>query len=80
MKKNFLSINIAKLPVCTTEQGVEIIKSSMGKLSDWNNLLNLIPSNFKKLSFKNYEEQKPHEEVSIDEDMIFFNSSISRTM
>ena len=48
MKKNFLSINIAKLPVCTTEQGVEIIKSSMGKLSDWNNLLNLIPSNFKK--------------------------------
>ena len=48
MKKNFLSINIAKLPVCTTEQGVEIIKSSMGKLSDWNNLLNLLPSNFKK--------------------------------
>tara|TARA_B100000029_G_scaffold431711_1_gene443438 strand:+ start:2324 stop:3064 length:741 start_codon:yes stop_codon:yes gene_type:complete len=48
MKKNFLSINIAKLPVCTTEQGVEIIRSSMDKLSDWNNLLNLIPSNFKK--------------------------------
>jgi len=26
MKKNFLIINIPKLPVCTTEQGIEIIK------------------------------------------------------
>jgi len=48
MKKNFLSINIVKLPVCTTEQGVEIIKSSMNKLNDWNNFLNLLPLKFKK--------------------------------
>ena len=48
MRKNFLSINIAKLPVCTTEQGVEIIKSSIKKLNEWRNILDFIPSKFKK--------------------------------
>ena len=48
MRKNFLSINIPKLPVCTTEQGVEIIKTSIKKLSDWRDILELIPSKFKK--------------------------------
>jgi segregation and condensation protein A len=48
MKKNFLSINIAKLPVCTTEHGIEIIKSKMDKLYEWTNISDLIPSNFKK--------------------------------
>ena len=48
MRKNFLSINIAKLPVCTTEQGIEIIKSNIKKLKDWKNLFELIPTNFKK--------------------------------
>jgi segregation and condensation protein A len=48
MRKNFLSINIVKLPVCTTEQGVEIIKSNMKKLNEWRNILDLIPSKFKK--------------------------------
>ena len=48
MRKNFLSINISKLPVCTTEQGIEIIKSSIKKLRDWKNISELIPSNFKK--------------------------------
>ena len=48
MRKNFLSINIVKLPVCTTEQGVEIIKSSIKKLKEWKNILELIPSQFKK--------------------------------
>ena len=48
MRKNFLSINIVKLPVCTTEQGVEIIKSNIKKLNEWRNILDLIPSNFKK--------------------------------
>ena len=47
MKKNFLSINIAKLPVCTTEQGIEIIKSNIKKLNEWCDISNLIPSNFK---------------------------------
>ena len=48
MKKNFLSINIQKLPVCTTEQGIDIIKSSIKKLSDWKDISELIPQKFKK--------------------------------
>jgi len=48
MRKNFLSINIPKLPVCTTEHGIEIIKASIKKLTDWKDILELIPSKFKK--------------------------------
>ena len=48
MRKNFLSINIAKLPVCTTEEGIEIIKSNLKKLNSWKNLYELIPLKFKK--------------------------------
>ena len=48
MRKNFLSINIPKLPVCTTEHGIEIIKKNIKKLSDWKNILELVPSKFKK--------------------------------
>ena len=48
MKKNFLSINIPKLPVCTTEEGIEIIKSNIKKLSDWKDISALIPQKFKK--------------------------------
>ena len=50
MRKNFLSINIQKLPVCTTEQGIEIIKKSIKKLKDWKDISLLIPSNFRKTS------------------------------
>ena len=50
MRKNFLSINIPKLPICTTEQGVKIIKTSIKKLSDWRDISELIPSKFKKTS------------------------------
>ena len=48
MRKNFLSINIPKLPVCTTEQGIDIIKRSIKKLNDWKDIVELIPSKFKK--------------------------------
>ena len=48
MKKNFLTINIQKLPVCTTEQGIDIIKSSIKKLSNWKDISELIPRKFKK--------------------------------
>ena len=48
MRKNFLSINIPKLPVCTTEQGIDIIKRSIKKLNDWKDIAELIPSKFKK--------------------------------
>ena len=47
VRKNFLSMNIPKLPICTTEQGVEIIKSSLKKLNDWCDISDLIPSKFK---------------------------------
>ena len=48
MTLNFQSINIKKLPVCTTEQGIEIIKSNINKLKEWKNISNLVPSKFKK--------------------------------
>ena len=48
MRKNFLSINIPKLPVCTTEEGIQIIKSKKNQLSNWKDLSELIPSKFKK--------------------------------
>ena len=50
MKKNFLSINIPKLPICTTEQGIEIIKASINKLTDWKDISDLVPIKFKKTS------------------------------
>ena len=48
MRKNFLSINIPKLPICTTEQGIDIIRKNISKLIDWKDIAELIPSNFKK--------------------------------
>ena len=48
MKKNFLSINIPKLPFCTTEEGTDIIKKNMKKLTDWKDISKLVPQKFKK--------------------------------
>ena len=48
MKKKFLSISIPKLPVCTTEQGIDIIKKNMKKLNKWSDVFKLIPKKFKK--------------------------------
>ena len=48
MTKDFQRINIPKLPVFTTEEGINQIKSFFGKLNDWKNLDDLIPNNFKK--------------------------------
>ena len=48
MRKNFLSINIPKLPVCTTEHGMEIIRKNLNLLIDWKDISDLVPSNFKK--------------------------------
>jgi len=50
MRKNFLSINIPKLPVCTTDQGISIIKRNIKKLNNWKDLSELIPLRFKKTS------------------------------
>ena len=47
MKKNFLSLNIPKLPFFTTEQGIEIIKKNIHNLNEWKELSSLIPKKFK---------------------------------
>ena len=47
MKRNFISINIPKLPVCTTEEGVKIIRTSIKRLSNWVDISELVPSKFK---------------------------------
>tara|TARA_B100000378_G_scaffold59563_1_gene44145 strand:+ start:556 stop:1293 length:738 start_codon:yes stop_codon:yes gene_type:complete len=46
MKKDFQIINIPKLPVLTTEDGIKRIKEFFGNLLDWKNLNDLIPTNF----------------------------------
>ena len=48
MRKNFQTINIPKLPVCSTEQGIEIIKKNIENLKEWKNITELIPQKFKK--------------------------------
>lgn len=46
MTKDFQKINIPKLPVFTTEDGIHRIKDFLNKLSNWKNLNELIPKNF----------------------------------
>ena len=46
MKNDFQIINIPKLPVLTTEDGIKRIKEFFGNLLDWKNLNDLIPTNF----------------------------------
>ncbi len=48
MTKDFQTMNIPKLPVLTTEEGIKTIKNFFGKLIDWKKLDDLIPRNFKK--------------------------------
>ena len=40
-------MNIPKLPVFTTEDGIKRIREFFGKLMDWKNINDLIPKNFK---------------------------------
>jgi segregation and condensation protein A len=47
MKKDFHRMNIPKLPVFTTEDGIKRIKEFFGELIDWKNIDDLIPQNFK---------------------------------
>ena len=47
MTKDFQRINIPKLPVFTTEEGIKTIRDFLGKLTDWKKLEDLIPKNFK---------------------------------
>ncbi len=53
MTKDFQKINIPRLPVFTTEDGIKTIRNFFGKLLDWKKLDDLIPKNFKdKKKFK----------------------------
>ena len=47
MTKDFQIMNIPKLPVFTTEDGIKRIREFFGKLIDWKNINDLIPKNFK---------------------------------
>jgi segregation and condensation protein A len=47
MTKDFQRMNIPKLPVFTTEDGIKRIREFFGKLIDWKNIDDLIPLNFK---------------------------------
>ena len=47
MRKNFSSINIPKLPVCTTEEAISIIKKNIKNLNDWKEISQFIPKKFK---------------------------------
>ncbi len=45
--KDFQKMNIPKLPVLTTEEGIKTIRDFLGKLGDWKKLDDLIPDNFR---------------------------------
>ncbi len=47
MTKDFQKMNIPKLPVFTTEDGIKTIMEFFGDLVDWKKLDDLIPKNFK---------------------------------
>ena len=51
MTRDFQRMNIPKLPVFTTEAGINRIKTFFGKLSNWKDINDLIPTSF--LSSKN---------------------------
>jgi len=46
MQKAFQTINIPKLPVFTTEEGIEQIKNNFSKITDWKDIEDLIPKDF----------------------------------
>ena len=46
MQKAFQTINIPKLPVFTTEEGIKQIRSNLSNITDWKDIEDLIPKNF----------------------------------
>ena len=51
-QKSFQRVNIPKLPVLTTEQGINNIKNQLDNLNDWKNIIDLIPESYKENSQK----------------------------
>tara|TARA_Y100001958_G_C21014692_1_gene393458 strand:+ start:37 stop:771 length:735 start_codon:yes stop_codon:yes gene_type:complete len=52
MQKTFQNINIPKLPVLTTEEGIKQIKNNLDKIIDWKNVFELIPNFYLKNKMK----------------------------
>ena len=48
MSREFQKMNIPRLPVFTTEEGIKRIKHFFGNLNDWKNINDLLPKNFSK--------------------------------
>ena len=46
MTKDFQTMNIPRLPVLTTEEGIKTIKNLFGSLKDWKNIHDIIPKDF----------------------------------
>tara|TARA_B100001564_G_scaffold358801_1_gene378457 strand:- start:499 stop:1239 length:741 start_codon:yes stop_codon:yes gene_type:complete len=46
-QKSFQRVNIPKLPVLTTEQGINNIKNNLNSLTNWKNIVELIPENYR---------------------------------
>ena len=46
MTKDFQTMNIPRLPVLTTEEGIKTIKNLFGSLRDWKNIHDIIPKDF----------------------------------
>ena len=43
MQKTFQNISIPKLPVFTSEEGIKQIKSNLDKITEWKNIVEIIP-------------------------------------
>ena len=52
MQKTFKNISIPKLPVLTTEEGINQIKNNLEKISDWRDIVELIPDYYLKKKMK----------------------------
>ena len=46
MQKAFQTINIPKLPVFTTEEGIKQIRNNFKDITDWKDIEELIPKDF----------------------------------
>jgi len=46
MQKAFQTINIPKLPVYTTDEGIKQIKNNFSNIAEWKDIEDLIPENF----------------------------------
>ncbi len=47
MQRSFQKVNIPKLPVLTTEQGINNIKNQLEKLNSWKDIIELVPDSYK---------------------------------